>query len=251
MKINRSATIYLIRNIVNNKIYIGSTVNKIKVRWSAHIADLNKGSHNKSFLDDWRKTTESQWQFTTIEENVPVDLRYIVEFYWIKKLDSCNEKKGYNLSKNQTSLMPRRIFDRPERIVENIVKDIKNRVTYREIAAKYKISMGSIGRIRNLIIPEWEFKNDFVSKLEDKVLLEIKSLLTDGKLKQCEIASKFNMTELEVHKIKKIFLSQRVRRHITEDLKSEIVKMASEMTYREISKKTGVSLGSIAKILER
>ena len=250
MKINRSATIYLIRNTVNNKIYIGSTINKIKTRWNEHIGDLNRGTHNKNFINDWKNSLENQWQFTIVEENVPVDLRYIVEFYWINKLDSCNENKGYNLSKNQTVLMPRRIFDKPEQIVENIVMDIRNRVTYRDIAMKYKVSLGSIGRIRSLIMPEWGFKNNFIAKLEDKTLKEIKKLLADGKLKQCEIASKFNMTEVEIFEIKKRFFSQKIRKRITEDIKNEIIKMSSEMTYREIREKTGVSLGSICKILE-
>ena len=41
--------IYLIRNKINNKVYIGQSRN-IKQRWSRHKCDLNKGIHGNKHL---------------------------------------------------------------------------------------------------------------------------------------------------------------------------------------------------------
>lgn len=62
------AYIYRIRNIVNSKVYIGST-NNIMKRFNTHICNLrNKTHHNKHLQNAWNKYGESNFEFEIIEE---------------------------------------------------------------------------------------------------------------------------------------------------------------------------------------
>lgn len=59
--------IYKIKNLQNNKIYIGSS-NNIKRRWQKHKALLRHGKHYNSHLQaSWNKYGESLFEFSIIE----------------------------------------------------------------------------------------------------------------------------------------------------------------------------------------
>lgn len=59
--------VYQIRNIVNNKRYVGSTVD-IDVRWKTHKKFLNKGVHYNTYLQRaWNKHSEEKFVFEILE----------------------------------------------------------------------------------------------------------------------------------------------------------------------------------------
>ena len=99
--LNKSG-IYCIRNINNNKRYIGSTV-KFKKRWISHICNLknNKEEPNIYLQNSWNKHGREYFVFEIVEcvENVNKVLRE-KEIYWINYFNSCNRDKGYNMSKD-------------------------------------------------------------------------------------------------------------------------------------------------------
>ena len=87
--------IYLIRNKINNKVYIGQSRN-IKQRWSRHKCDLNKGIHgNKHLQKSYNKYGKENFEFKIVELCDEAELDSL-EVYWIKKFDSVNYTKGYN-----------------------------------------------------------------------------------------------------------------------------------------------------------
>lgn len=100
--------VYEITNLINNKIYIGSSIN-IKKRWKDHILLLKNQKHiNVHLLNAWNKYGEENFSFSIIEEIYPKekenrkDFIYRVrerEFYYIDKFNATNSKIGYNLSK--------------------------------------------------------------------------------------------------------------------------------------------------------
>ena len=45
----RQSGVYVITNLTNKKIYIGSSID-IKVRWSNHKSELKRGVHNNKYL---------------------------------------------------------------------------------------------------------------------------------------------------------------------------------------------------------
>lgn len=92
--------IYKITNLINNKIYIGQSIN-VYQRWEAHkYASLNKNSkeYNIYFHNALRKYGINNFFFEIIElcDKTKLDER---ERYWIEYYHSYDRKIGYNESK--------------------------------------------------------------------------------------------------------------------------------------------------------
>lgn len=85
--------IYKICNLVNNKVYIGQSVD-IESRRVAHIEALRSQRHYNDHLNkSFKKYGESSFEFTIIEECEDLDIR---EVYWILYYRSIEAKFGYN-----------------------------------------------------------------------------------------------------------------------------------------------------------
>jgi group I intron endonuclease len=64
---NSISGIYQIRNIINGKCYIGSSIN-IQERWGAHKRTLRKNQHYNKYLQRaWNKHGEGCFEFTVLE----------------------------------------------------------------------------------------------------------------------------------------------------------------------------------------
>jgi len=87
--------IYKITNIINNKVYIGSAVSVFS-RISSHKQMLNKQKHfNNHLQSSWNKYGASNFTFEMVEQCERELLREREEF-WIKTLNSNNNKIGFN-----------------------------------------------------------------------------------------------------------------------------------------------------------
>jgi len=65
---NKQRGIYQIRNLVNGKVYIGSSVD-IKMRWGKHKSQLKTGNHrNQHLLSAWKKYGKENFVFEKIED---------------------------------------------------------------------------------------------------------------------------------------------------------------------------------------
>ena len=87
--------IYLISNLINNKIYVGQSIN-IEKRWTQHKRELRNNIHeNKRLQNAWNKYGEENFEFSIVEE---CDINQLNqrEIYWISKFNSC--VNGYNLT---------------------------------------------------------------------------------------------------------------------------------------------------------
>lgn len=93
--------IYKITNKINNKIYIGESLD-IHRRWKEHIDDLNNNQHHSYKLQkDWNMYGQDKFTFDVVEElEQDIDTfsaKYILVIYenkYIKFYNSLNE--GYN-----------------------------------------------------------------------------------------------------------------------------------------------------------
>ena len=88
--------VYLWKNKVNNKVYVGSSIN-IRRRKAEHILRLNKGVENSEYFQRaWDKYGQGNFEFSILEMCL-IGVLLIREDHWIKKLKALNEKFGYNL----------------------------------------------------------------------------------------------------------------------------------------------------------
>lgn len=130
MKVNKrdlnKVGIYCIRNIVNNKVYIGKSIN-IYARIAAHIYDLNTKSKNENrhLINAWYKYGRENFEYFVIEY-LPLDEELIKtrELYWIEKYDSTNRDEGYNLRMDSSTKMI--VHDETKKLLSESVKGIKN-----------------------------------------------------------------------------------------------------------------------------
>lgn len=87
--------IYKIENLINGKVYIGSSKDVYK-RIDNHIMRLKGGYHiNKHLQSSYNKYGKRGFKFEVIKE-VGLGILRRAEQYYILKYDSLNPKKGYN-----------------------------------------------------------------------------------------------------------------------------------------------------------
>lgn len=88
-----SSGIYGIHNLVNDKWYVGQTVD-IDKRWAAHRWALSAGKNeSEHFLRAWRKYGADAFEWLVLEE-CPPDVLDEREMFWISEKDSF--RSGYN-----------------------------------------------------------------------------------------------------------------------------------------------------------
>jgi len=91
--------IYKIINIINNKVYVGSSKN-INKRKSRHFCDLRDNKHsNKHLQNSYNKYGKNNFKFEIIEYIDNENKLLEREQYWIDKLNVCDKNFGYNISK--------------------------------------------------------------------------------------------------------------------------------------------------------
>ncbi len=173
---NKESGIYIIRNTVNAKSYIGSSMN-IKRRWSAHKNSANKGlHHSRYFQKAWDKYGSENFTFTILERAEPIkdDLEYTEQNYiWLFKpeYNSSDKVRFQNISANgRHSLATRMTSLNKSKIgTKQTAEQIKNR---------------SLSRMR----------------LSEKQLYEIVGLYEQG-LKYIDIAIKYNVSDQCIYRI--------------------------------------------------
>lgn len=90
--------VYAIINLVDNKMYYGSTAN-FKVRWDKHIRSLRSGTHTNSYLQSaWNKHGEKEFMFV-VAEYVNADLLLQREQWYLDFFKTWKKENGYNISR--------------------------------------------------------------------------------------------------------------------------------------------------------
>jgi group I intron endonuclease len=95
------AGVYWILNLVNGKVYIGSSVD-VENRLQNHKKDLIAGNHRNPYLQRaWDKQPDSTlWNFEILEEVVDEIWLRARESAWILRLQSHLRDTGYNAAQN-------------------------------------------------------------------------------------------------------------------------------------------------------
>ncbi len=89
--------IYLIRNTITGKVYIGSSIN-IAVRWRHHINGLKAGRHKTPHLQSsWNQYGEAAFSFEVLKRCDPTEL-LVEEQRFIDQYKAADREFGYNTS---------------------------------------------------------------------------------------------------------------------------------------------------------
>ena len=92
---NKICGVYKIKNIVNDKFYIGSSKD-IKNRWKQHKDQLRANKHGNAYLQNaWNKYGEKNFTFEVIEECEP-SIQFEREQYYLNELNPF-DNRGYNI----------------------------------------------------------------------------------------------------------------------------------------------------------
>lgn len=106
--------IYIIRNTVNSRVYVGST-NQFKKRYNQHISPLRRGCHPNIKLQRFVKKYSLEALSFAILEFCDQESLLEREQYWINHLQSFNQSKGFNISP-----VAGRVCLTPERKAKNV-----------------------------------------------------------------------------------------------------------------------------------
>jgi group I intron endonuclease len=94
--------IYIIRNLINDKIYVGSTKTNFKQRLYNHLRDLENGEHcNKHLQNSYFKYGEYNFQFEiqeVIASIMPINYFLAKEQFYINYYNSNINSYGYNIT---------------------------------------------------------------------------------------------------------------------------------------------------------
>ena len=216
--------IYKIINKINNKVYIGQSID-IDRRLKDHISGLNGNyGHNPHFQNAWNKYGEKNFEFEIVEEVEDTNLLDEREIYYISKYDSNNPDKGYNMMPGGNLWDDRyKMYVREQRFKSN--KNLKEEDVRRiklfmfcgmdrkEISEIYNVSTKvltgiSMGKAYPYVCPELnESIHNLKQKMTDERNKEILKLFDSG-LRIVDIMKKLELSESIVskciHKYRKV-----------------------------------------------
>lgn len=94
--LNKSMVVYKITNLVNNKAYVGQTIQKLAQRRREHLSLKGyKGSH---LLNAIKKYGRNNFSVEVLEECSSIEQLDEREAHWIAKLGTTDRTKGYNIA---------------------------------------------------------------------------------------------------------------------------------------------------------
>jgi group I intron endonuclease len=136
-KLPDTCGIYKITNINNGKTYVGKTVN-FRRRRNDYVSAFNKQNMkkiNEYFLNALNKHGIENFIFEIVEE-CEVEETAERELFWIKKLKTTNQEKGYNLRMDSSTGMMVHKKTR-DKIGRRIKQEFKNGIRSPEKVSKF------------------------------------------------------------------------------------------------------------------
>lgn len=187
--------VYKIVNTLNNKVYIGSSVN-IKSRKYSHFEQLSLNNHHSSHLQRaYNKYGKENFKLEIIEcveklADIEIFKRILLtrEQYWINLFKSYDRNFGYNISPTagsplgvkQTEETRRKVGlaslgRSTKKVLNTDTGEVFNSIT--EAARTYNISNSKIGEVCNGIRKttagfKWEFLTDTDKVIEHRIHTE-------------------------------------------------------------------------------
>ena len=166
--------IYIIRNKINNKIYIGKTIQTIKDRWYQHLDKWSNCTKLKSAMDELGR---NNFYIEILEDNIPYSSLDEKEKYYIELYNSISN--GYNIKYCNSNFKGRLFHKISDEIKCRVKEDYINGIPPYDIAKHFKLGITSIYNILSeASIPKKYNKGGFntKAKIDLAKLIELKKL---------------------------------------------------------------------------
>jgi len=278
--------IYKITNTINDKMYIGSSID-IQGRWREHKNDLKNDKHHSQHLQRaWNKYNGKNFVFSIIEE-CEREETLNREQYYLDLYKSYDSKFGYNMSHDALApMMGRKFSEKSKKKLSEGVRsrdascwtrgedkwnakfkneDIINikRMIYEgskliDIANLYEVAPNIITNIKTgdrYSDLKTEYDDLIIQtpkqKLSESDIIEIKKLLVDNELTLKQIGEIYDVTFAMISLIKRLKIYIDIGKEYNEGLKSRSnVRKLNKNTVKEIKLrfKQGESDKKIAEI---
>jgi group I intron endonuclease len=270
------AGIYWIKNLINGKIYIGSTT-CFKKRFRDHRKYLKEKKHkNKHLQSAWDKYGEENFVFEILEKLENDSGLIAREQFFIDSL-----KPEYNICKiagnslgvkrteetknkysGENHYFTKLNWEKVNKIREEYTK-IKS-VTTQKLSEKYNVSCAIVVNVlrnncwkdKNYIPLEKGYKK---KKIERETALEIRKLYTEESYSQNELAKKYNLSRSGIEQIirNKVWTSEDYT-YFPKNIKKLTIEQVSEIkekykpykyTVEQLAEEYKVSTDTIGRIL--
>jgi group I intron endonuclease len=224
--------VYKITNLVNNKCYVGSSIDVIG-RWSQHISTLEVNKHHSIKLQrSYNKHGKNNFNYEIIEE-CDTELLLIREQYYIDLFDSY--KNGYNSVQNAGNNLGMKHSDETKEILRNKSKGNKNMLNKKHTdETKKKIS----DKLKGVPLSEETKLKMSESRKGKKITDEVKKKISD-KLKGKPL--------LEQTKLK-ISLSHLGKKQSVENIAHRVKLNTGQKRTEESKKKISDKLKGIIRV---
>lgn len=133
--------IYAIVNKVNNKMYIGKSINIYK-RTKQHITGLNTKNKNENryLINSWHKHGKDNFEIEILEFlELNEDLLSERELYWMKHYNTIDSKFGYNLRMDSSTKMI--VHEETRLLMSNVHKERISKWTEKDRKNHGKLSI--------------------------------------------------------------------------------------------------------------
>lgn len=195
--------IYKIRNIINNKIYIGSAID-IKKRWRDHKWYLKENKHHNQHLQaSYNKYGLENFEFI-IELKCELNNLLLEEKRLIEKFKSNNNIYGYNINDPRQIQLGRKCDDNTKMILSNRMKGNKNPM-FGKTGEKHPKHAYVLSNEKRKFLSEWaknrKGSNSNASKLTEKEVLEIREEYNNKKYTQQKLSEIYGVSQNMISQI--------------------------------------------------
>lgn len=193
--------IYLAKNILNGKVYVGKTIKSIKKRWIEHISEGRKlrrlraknpdkkiwGSHLNNVIAKYDK---SIWTLEILDIAYSEKELNEKETFWINEYDSMNKEKGYNMTTGGEG------WKKSNDVIEQIGKTLRRK--YQEDAEYRKVRKRATQKGREAIQRLREEDPEFIKRLNEAVARANRKKAKDPEyIKKCKEVKKHLRKEVK------------------------------------------------------
>ena len=229
-------SIYIIKNKVNDKVYIGQTIREVEERFKQHMKPSNSKYHYKIYQAIFEIGKEN-FYYEILEECIPINELNNREIYWIAYYDSY--KNGYNSNRGGTGEDSRKIED-----IEYVINKINNGSTYEELANELNVSSATIYRA----LKKYNKTYREVHKIDKEKIIELYLDYYTYK----ELAEIVGVNERTISRtIKEFGITRKREKHLTEEQKETIAFLYQEgYSYSYISEETGIGKNKLSAFIK-